>query len=548
MALNGKLQNNSGTGCYVSAALCGLFATLSLSLAAEIEPAQVATNVPAPLAQPGAPGDLMTNAVDQDDYRAYLDSRLQMKKAQLDLYQAQLEQAQAQRLFDQTTMLCEAGVASGKSVNDAKKSLDNSIVQVKKMEIALDQVKVDMLDQASSIAVIAAKKYRTTDEKRMVDITLLNDSLEGRIRAMFNDLTPAQVKNLMTIHNIRVSLREQAIIADPYEQTIALLEHGAQTNLTFQLLKDADNLVVEIRFGQRNLLPQVYLKKDSQEAFPSIDSAQFAQEGSLGGKVKFDLMLEKLAEKDESFRLVAVNLPKQFDFSMVDPKTSAKVMQVKFSSSVPKQQLDLEIAIPEKLEASFVDQTIVFYVMVVNTSELKAINDLREKYKDAPVDEADIKTIKGNKVRLELIPRGKGELEIISANRYQEIKVGEQPTIRVDLHNVGTLSVLNARVVVDAPYLWKEKIAPNLIPELKPGNKEPVLITLTPPADIGVGEYDIRVKAEAEVGTEKIMALDKSISVRVGSKSNLIGNMVLISLLLALVVGIAVASIKISRR
>ncbi len=528
--------------------LCGLFVALTLPLAAEIEPVKVATNVPAPAAQPGATGDLMTAAVDQDDYRTYLDSRLQMKKAQLDLYQAQLEQAQAQRLFDQTTMLCEAGVASGKSVNDAKKSLDNSAVQVKKMEIALDQVKVDMLDKASSIAVIAAKKYRTTDEKRMVDITLLNDSLEGRIRAMFNDLTPEQFKTLMTIHNIRVSLREQAIIAEPYEQTIALLEHGAQTNLTFQLLKDADNLVVDIRFGQRNLLPQVYLKKDSQEAFPSIDSAQFAQEGSLGGKVKFDLMLEKLAEKDESFRLVAVNLPKQFDFSMVDPKTSAKVMQVKFSSSVPKQQLDLEIAIPEKLEASFVDQTIVFYVMAVSTSELKTINDLREKYKEAPIDDADIKTIKGNKVRLELIPRGKGELEIISANRYQEIKVGEQPTIRVDLHNVGTLSVLNARVVVDAPYLWKEKIAPNLIPELKPGNKEPVLVTLTPPADIGVGEYDIRVKAEAEVGTEKIMALDKSISIRVGSKSNVIGNVILIGLLLALVGGSAVASIKISRR
>ena len=131
--------------------LCGLFVALTLPLAAEIEPVKVATNVPAPAAQPGATGDLMTAAVDQDDYRTYLDSRLQMKKAQLDLYQAQLEQAQAQRLFDQTTMLCEAGVASGKSVNDAKKSLDNSAVQVKKMEIALDQARGAALNEVLGI-------------------------------------------------------------------------------------------------------------------------------------------------------------------------------------------------------------------------------------------------------------------------------------------------------------------------------------------------------------------------------------------------------------
>jgi uncharacterized membrane protein len=365
---------------------------------------------------------------------------------------------------------------------------------------------------------------------------------------MFSDLTPAQFQALLAIHNIRVSLRDQAIIAEPYEQKIPMLGYGEKTNLTFQLMKDADDLAVDIRFGQRNLMPRVYLKKESQEAFPSIDSAQFAQEGSLGNKVKFDLLLEKLGEKDESFRLVVVNLPRQIDCSIVDPKTTAKVMQVKFSTTTPKQQLDLELAIPEKLDASFVDQTIAFYVIVTTSSELKTIDELREKYKEASIDDAEIKKIKGNKVHLELIPRGKGELETVSANRYQEIKTGEKPTIRVDLHNTGTIPVLNAKVMVDAPYLWKENIVPALIPELKPGNKEPVLITLIPPADIGVGEYDIRVKAEAEVGTEKITALDKSISIRVGSKSNIMGNVILIGLLITLVIGIAGASIKISRR
>ena len=546
--MNGKSRNSCWTGWYAVIALCAFFAAATIPLAQEAGEVKDATNVPAQALKQGGTNDLVVPAADQDDYRAYLDSRLKMKRAQLSVYQAQLEQAQAQRGFDQDTMLFEAGIISGNRVNDAKKNLDNSIVHVRQLEIDLEQVKAEMLDTASSIAVVEAKKYRTLDEKRMVDITLINDSLEGRIRAMFSDLTPDQFRALMTIHNIRVSLRDQAIIAEPYEQMIPMLGYGEKTNLTFQLLKDADDLAVDIRFGQRNLVPKVYLKKESQEAFPSIDSAQFAQEGSLGGKVKFDLMLEKLAEKDESFRLIAVNLPKQFDFSIVDPKTSAKVMQVKFSSSAPKQQLNLEIAIPEKLDSSFIDQTIVFYVMVLTTGELKTINDLREKYKEAPIDDAEINKIKGNKVRLELIPRGKGDLEIVSANRYQEIKIGEQPTIRIDLHNIGTLSVLNARVLVDAPYLWKDKIAPNLIPELKPGNKEPVLITLTPPADIGVGEYDIRVKAEAEVGTEKITALDKSISIRVGSKSNIMGNVILIGLLIALVVGIAVASIKISRR
>jgi len=50
------------------------------------------------------------------------------------------------------------------------------------------------------------------------------------------------------------------------------------------------------------------------------------------------------------------------------------------------------------------------------------------------------------------------------------------------------------------------------------------------------------------VGNEQIESEEKNIIIRVGTKANVLGNIILIGVLISLVVGIAVASIKISRR
>jgi uncharacterized membrane protein len=206
------------------------------------------------------------------------------------------------------------------------------------------------------------------------------------------------------------------------------------------------------------------------------------------------------------------------------------------------------LSIPEKLGRDLVDRTVKFWVFVTEASELASINALRKTYGDEPIPQEEVEKVKGNRVRLELIPRGVGELEMIISNRYQEIKMGQDVTIRVDIHNKGTLAVQNVKAVVDPPYEWQDQVDPILTKEIASGGKSPVIIKMIPPQDLSVGEYDVQVEAQGEVGNEKVESVEKSITVRVGASANVLGNVALIGALVVLVLGIALASIKISRR
>jgi len=356
------------------------------------------------------------------------------------------------------------------------------------------------------------------------------------------------VENLLEIQNIIVSLEDGSIVGEPYEIIIPSLKYNEKKSLSFQLLKDCEEVGVHMKFLDLELVKKVFLRKVAIQDVPTINSAQFSQEGSLGQKVRFDIILERLAEKEENFRLVVLNLPRQLDLNFIDLESQARITQVKFSEQNSRQQLNLEIAIPEKLEEKYVDSTLEFYVFIIRPSEYKQINSLREKYGSEAMPLEEIEKIKGNYVRLELIPRGIGELEVVISNRYQEIKEDETVTIRVDILNSGTLGLINLRTEVDLPYEWEARVKPSLIREIAAGDKEPVNIEVIPPESIGIGEYDLRVMAVGEVGNEKVESQEKNIIIRVGARANIVGNAVLIVLLVLLVVGIAVASVKISRR
>jgi len=195
-----------------------------------------------------------------------------------------------------------------------------------------------------------------------------------------------------------------------------------------------------------------------------------------------------------------------------------------------------------------VDRTIEFYVFVTDAEAFKSINTLRRKYGENPFKLEDINQIKGNKVMLELIPRGEGELEVLVVKTYEEIKTGQEAIVRVDLFNTGTLPVQEVKTVMTLPYEWEAEIRPPLIQEIEPGEKEPIHITIIPPKELGVGEYDLYVEAVGLVGNEKEESEEKNITIRVTARANILGNTVLIGGLILLVVGIAVVSIKVSRR
>ena len=203
--------------------------------------------------------------------------------------------------------------------------------------------------------------------------------------------------------------------------------------------------------------------------------------------------------------------------------------------------------IPEKLSRGYVDQTIEFYVFVTEAAGFERIGELNRKHR-GPIPLEEINTIPGNKERFELVPRGRGALETLITNRYQEVRTGEEVQVRVDLLNTGTLEVERVHLVLTPPLDWTWSSEPDTIDRILPGEKEPVNITLVQPAGLGVSEYDVRVEAAGYEGPERIEAQEKDITIRVEKRARVVRNALIIAAVIALVVGVAVGSIKVSRR
>ena len=106
----------------------------------------------------------------------------------------------------------------------------------------------------------------------------------------------------------------------------------------------------------------------------------------------------------------------------------------------------------------------------------------------------------------------------------------------------------NIKAALDLPYEWQENVDPSLIKILEPDERQPLTILAEPPEDIAVGNYVLGIEAQGQVGNENIESLEKNITIHVGARSNIAGNTILIGILVLLVFGIGLASIKISRR
>ena len=81
-----------------------------------------------------------------------------------------------------------------------------------------------------------------------------------------------------------------------------------------------------------------------------------------------------------------------------------------------------------------------------------------------------------------------------------------------------------------------------------PSEKEPINVTLVPPPGLGESEFDVRVQALGYEGDERIESDEEDITIRIKAQANLFVNALVIGGVILLVVGVAVVSIRASRR
>ncbi len=460
----------------------------------------------------------------------------------LDLKKARADYEVARQQFENDTRLYDEKAISA---NDYTKSKNNLLSS----EVGYQKLILQLISQQSYVIIDRAVKYQTVNGERRVKITL-KSTLEGneeylsQFREHFDVFTPEMRAG--KVYNIFVSLldiTDQTIIGSPYEFQIPSIDIGKEASADFELLKDADNLRVSLNYSGRKDEKNIYLKKDASINVIDISSMQFSQEADLSSSATYGLTLERFSTSDDIYRLMVVGLPQQITYEFTDE--SSKVSQIKFAQGVNTKKLSLRVFLPDRDDEQIrIDQPVKFRVLTLTNDQLNQMSG-----KDVSAFTAEqLAAASCGSEELELIPRGKGRIEVRATNLYHEINTGDSVTMNITVRNAGTRRLDNIKITTDYPLGWRTVITPDLIRTLDPEKETSVHIAIVPPKDSGVGAQEVKIKTEALADKRKVETEDKTIRIQVNAKTSVFGTLLLILLLVGFVSGIVWFGIKLSKR
>ncbi len=424
---------------------------------------------------------------------------------------------------------------------ELRKKVDSIIVALRYLN-SESQLHLYLEPDTRHLSIISAKKYRQ-GEQMMVKITLQNTSKE----VPHASATMEEIAALNEMRSIYVSLKDEngTIIAQPYDAVIDVLSYNQTASLEFQLQKDVDEVAVVLQYGDvQNDERKVYLQKESEQDIVDISSMQFSQEGDLGARVNYDLALNRLADNEKTFTLRVINLLDRLSFEFVDPASQSRISQVKFTQAQSRHNLSLGVYIPEELDINLLDKAMVFYVAILDNVETEKYGPDNRLHLNAQ----ELKELKGGKEQLQLIPRGVPEIQLTSTNLGYDIKTDERVEMKAKLKNTGTRDLSDIRIVVEPQTDWQEQISPEFVTSLKRQEEQEIQILLIPPIDVTPGDYEAKMNAECTVDNRKVEAMEKTIRIHIAAKTSLTGSALLVIGLVILIAGIAVLSIRLSRR
>jgi hypothetical protein len=471
---------------------------------------------------------------------------LELKRLELALNDSRAKRDRAKLLFDQ-------GLGS-------QADYDGAEINFRQAQVDFQQAFLRLFADTPRLDIASAIKYQRPDGSKFVRVAVKNTSgvvLDYKMFGISADdvQLPDQLK-MRELSDIRVSLKETAagtttgaagatgaVISSPYSAYIPKLEVGEQRTLEFGLLKDVDALVVGLYYNGREEDRQIYLEKDPSANIVSMSSEEVSLEADLGGQATYNLRLEQFTKSVNPFALVTLNLPQQIARDFVDPASSARLFQVRFPEGVTSQRLQLKLYLPDKVDERVVlDQPLIFWALVMDAQQASQLDSAKT------YSEAQVEAFKCGKVRLQLIPRGVGKIEVSAPSLYQEIRVGEQVDLNLTVKNTGTRVVHNIHVSTENPLNWRTALTPDTVAKLEPNQEEIVHVKIMPPTDVGVGDYEVKIKTDAISNNRKVPTQDQSDRIHVMAPPNVLATAGLVGLLLALVGGIVVFGIRLTRR
>ncbi len=485
-----------------------------------------------PAATPGARAQGGTFFNQRDDTYPLLG--LRRAKEAYDTQRAEYERQQG--LFDKNLI--------------SRSALDQAFRNYSEAEVNFQQSLLAVIFEQQYIVVSRAVKYQRQDGRKGVRITLENASrgsgeyekLIGIEDSLFTLLTPD------VINNVYVSLLndDNAIVSQPYEHKIDRLIFGQPSTVSFELLQDLDAVSVSLIYGNGSQQSRkIYLQKDASENILAIKPEQFSQEVELSGTTDFKMSLELFSSDANTFALEAVNLPAEINRFFVDPASDNRLSQFQFTEGVNTRQAALRIYLPERPTDNVrIDERISFYALAIPRDRIETIGPLAGRQ----MTEEEIRALNVGYARLELVPRGIGEILVRAQQLFFSIKPTEEVVFNVEVVNEGTRALNNVRIEADPPLNWTENVEPAVIQSLDINEEQRVQLRFTPAPGASPGRYEIRIRTTSLSDDLPIRGEDKTVSVQIEPEANVLGTLIIVLLIVGLVVGIVVFGIRLSRR
>jgi len=417
-------------------------------------------------------------------------------------------------------------------------------------EVNYQQSLLAVLFEQQFVSVAKAVKYQGRDGSKHVRLTVANTSGETAEfqkllnieDKLFRSLQPDVVNNVY----LSISNADAAIISQPYEAKIAELRHGHPVMIDFTLLLDLDVVTVNMIYGNGTTRSmKIFLQKDASVNRVAVQSQQFSQEIELGTSATFDLTLELFSGVSNTFSLEVLNLPPQIDRFFKDPAGQARLSQFKFTESTNTRRAALEVSLPDRpTEEVAMDSPIPFYVVVIPRAQAQSLPALQTRV----WTQGEVERLNVGFVKLELVPRGQGKLLVRAPQLFHSIRPDGSVRMSVELVNEGTRRLDNIEVKIDPPLNWTREADPAVVASLGIGEERRVQLTFTPPPDIAVGRYEIRLRISGMSDNRPVNAEDKSVTVEIAAGANILGTALVVLLILGLVGGIVVFGIRLSRK
>ena len=479
-----------------------------------------------------------------------------MQRRVLEVRRRQVELRAERAEFDRKQQLYKDGLVSSVELDRAKTS-------VEKAQLGYQEAVLSLLSLQPRLAVKEAVKFQDEAGRKFVRLTVTNltptfDDAQFNLLNNFEGAEPIPEElKTQDIRDIFISLQDTGsgggaagsggsrgtTIALPYELYIPQLHYGESKTITFQFLRDVQQLVVAATYmGQQREIDIQLQQADSGSAV-EISSTQISQEGDLGAQVNYALRLERSSVDVRGFQLRVLNLPRQITWSFVDPTSGARLSQLNFPAGVTQQNLELRLFLPEQADGQVsLDQPLQFWAVA---SPIGANADLAES-RQWSVEE--VRKSGAGALSLEVVPRGIGKIEVAATTLFSEIKAGEQVKAKLTVRNRGTRQLDTVRLIAEGPLGWKAEIVPDRVPSIELGKETDVELRVSPPDDVSVGDYEVRIRTESYAYNRRVPSEDKNYRINVKPGSNLVGTFLLILALCALVVGAVLFTIKLTRR